>query len=225
MYKTIVLRKVIACHIVNLLGYDLLFQDVDIVWFKDPLQLFHNSNHSLSKFDIMFADDGARWVMTFPYSANTGFFYARNNARTRHLLRSWLFALDILYANNGDQPAMKTILPEESSLTGLKVKVLSGNDFPCGNRIQQLRHRDFIQDVMHQKRNNTFMLHVNWNHGEKYKRALMKQMGIWYARERTCVASNEEEFLELCCSNEPLISCHIPDMPSLIPCDKEDWKE
>lgn len=85
MYKTIVLRKVVACHLVNLLGYNLLFQDVDIVWFKDPLKLFHDSNNSLWKFDIMFADDGARWVMTFPYSANTGFFYARHNERTRHL--------------------------------------------------------------------------------------------------------------------------------------------
>jgi len=226
MYKTIVLRKVVAVHLVNMLGYDLLFQDVDIVWYRDPLKLFHNQTHSLSKFDILFADDGARWVMTFPYSANTGFFYARHNERTRHLFRSWLFALDILYSNNGDQPAMKTILPEESSLTGLRVKVLSGDDFPCGNRINQLRHREYIQDVMEHKRNSTYMLHVNWNHGEKYKRALMKQMGIWYARNTSvCCLEESSSFMTRCCSSEPLVSCHIPDKPSLIPCEKEDWKE
>lgn len=230
MYKTIVLRKVVAVHLVNMLGYDLLFQDVDVVWYKNSLELFHDGNHNLAKFDVLFADDGARWVLTLPYSANTGFFYARYNERTRHLFRSWLFALDILYANNGDQPAMKSILPEESSLTGLKVKVLSGDDFPCGNRISQQRHRAFIEDVMQGKRNSTYMLHVNWNHGEQYKRGLMKQMGIWYARDLSVCRGDEDEtsngsFLKKCCSNEPLISCHIPDKPSLIPCEKEDWKE
>lgn len=91
--------------------------------------------------------------------------------------------LYILYANNGDQPAMKIILPEESSLTGLKVKVLKGDEFPCGNRIIQPRHADFIQEVMNHKRNSTYILHVKWNHGDKYKRGLMKQMGLWYAQD------------------------------------------
>lgn len=227
MYKTIVLRKVVAVHLVNLLGYDLLFQDVDMIWFKDPLQLFQDQNHTLFQFDVMFADDGARWVLTLPYSANTGFFYARYNERTRHLFRSWLFHLDILYANNGDQPAMKTILPEESSLTGLRIKVLDADDFPCGNRIRQVRHREYITSVMQGKRNTTYMLHVNWNHGEQYKRALMKQMGVWYARDTNVCRGNDStsSFLTKCCSKEPLVSCHIPDMPSLIPCEKEDWKE
>lgn len=227
MYNTIVLRKVVAVHLVNLLGYNILFQDVDIVWFRDPLELFHDEGHYLSKFDILFADDGARWVMTLPYSANTGFFYARHNDRTRHLFRSWLFAIDMLYASNGDQPAMKSILPEESSLTGLKVKVLSADEFPCGNRIEQPRYRSYIQDVMDQRRNDTYMLHVNWNHGEKYKSGLMKQMGLWFAQDRGNCSDRDastSSFLRSCCSNVPLISCHIRNKPSVIPCESEDWK-
>lgn len=223
MYKTIVLTKVVAVHLVNLLGYDMLFQDVDIVWYKHPLPRFQND----SAFDISFADDGARWVMTFPYSVNTGFFYARHNERTRHLFRSWLFQLDILFLSNGDQPVMKTILPEESSLTGLKIKVLKGDEFPCGNRILQPRYRDFMKNLLEGKNKNTYMLHVNWTHGKKEKLGLMKQMGIWYVRENVCsdLAHVESNALDTCCSSEPLVSCHNPDRPSVPSCSSSTAKE
>ena len=34
------MAKVICVQLVSMLGFDFLFQDVDIVWFKNPLDLF-----------------------------------------------------------------------------------------------------------------------------------------------------------------------------------------
>lgn len=46
------LAKVICVHLVNDLGYDLLFQDVDIVWYKNPFDFFHSDENS--GFDVYF---------------------------------------------------------------------------------------------------------------------------------------------------------------------------
>jgi len=77
--------KVVCVHLISLLGYDLLFQDVDVVWYKDPLPFFHNSTSPISDFDVLFQDDGAHSLRYAPFSANSGFYYARNNDRTRYL--------------------------------------------------------------------------------------------------------------------------------------------
>lgn len=62
-----------------LLGYDILFQDVDIVWYKNPLDYFHNQTSQITYFQ----DDGAHSLRYAPFSANSGFYYVRNNDRTR----------------------------------------------------------------------------------------------------------------------------------------------
>jgi len=52
------LAKVYCVHMVTWLGYDVLFQDVDVIWYKDPLPYFHaNDDPSVSGFDIFFQDE------------------------------------------------------------------------------------------------------------------------------------------------------------------------
>jgi hypothetical protein len=48
--------KVVCLHLASLLGYDILFQDADIIWYRDPLLYFHNNE--LAHFDVLIADDG-----------------------------------------------------------------------------------------------------------------------------------------------------------------------
>jgi hypothetical protein len=70
------MAKVICVQVVSMLGYDMLFQDVDIVWYKNPLDYFHNTSHSGSAdYDVFFQDDGGHSVRYAPYSANSGFYY------------------------------------------------------------------------------------------------------------------------------------------------------
>lgn len=72
VFARIMMGKVFCVHMVNMLGYDVLFQDVDVIWYKNPLEFFHNESSSVGGFDAYFQDDGNRGLYYAPYSANTG---------------------------------------------------------------------------------------------------------------------------------------------------------
>jgi hypothetical protein len=110
-----------------LLGYDVLFQDVDIVWLtpdRDPLAFFQDESSQLSHFDVIFQHDGSNNVRYAPYSANSGFYYARANKKTQYLFTSLLFHSDLIITWDSHQQVLVQLLSEHSSLFGLNVKVL-----------------------------------------------------------------------------------------------------
>ena len=88
-FMGMMLSKVYCVHLINTLGYDLLFQDVDVVWYRDPLTYFHNKEQS-GDFDFYFQDDGAHTNRYAPYSPNSGFYYVRQNDRTRYFFDVFL---------------------------------------------------------------------------------------------------------------------------------------
>lgn len=53
-FGLIMMAKVICVHLVSDLGYDMLFQDVDVVWYKDPFQYFHDEHNPHANFDVYF---------------------------------------------------------------------------------------------------------------------------------------------------------------------------
>ena len=59
-------------HLASMLGVDFLFQDVDVMWFKNPLDFFQDKDNGLADFDALFQDDGSRSVRFGPYCANSG---------------------------------------------------------------------------------------------------------------------------------------------------------
>jgi Nucleotide-diphospho-sugar transferase len=71
LFARMVLSKVYSTHLLVRLGYDVLLQDVDVVWLRNPLEFFSSSR--FDKFDMIFQDDGARIPRYAPYFANTGF--------------------------------------------------------------------------------------------------------------------------------------------------------
>ena len=66
------------------LGYNVLFQDIDIVWFKDPFPYFHEFIASVEATDAnsplpdaFLSDDGQRSTVRYsPFYANSGFYYS-----------------------------------------------------------------------------------------------------------------------------------------------------
>jgi len=53
-FSEIVTAKFICTHLLSIMDYDFLFQDVDIVWYKDPLSFFRNPKLADPSFDIFF---------------------------------------------------------------------------------------------------------------------------------------------------------------------------
>ncbi len=118
-----------------LLGYDVLFQDVDVVWInkeRDPLEFFQIESSNIAHFDVIFQHDGSNSIRYAPYSANSGFFYARANKRTQYLFTSLLYHSDLIITWDSQQQVLVQLLAEHSSLFGLNVKILGrGTDmFP-----------------------------------------------------------------------------------------------
>lgn len=92
---------------------NVLFQDVDLVWLRDPLvfirDLFRNSttsttssttsttsSSSAARLVSFLSDDGARTTRYSPFFANSGFFYLAAGPENVYFAYSVMTAFDIL---------------------------------------------------------------------------------------------------------------------------------
>ena len=229
--------KVVSVQLINKLGYDLLFQDVDVVWYKNPLDYFKNIKAGDDKFDMYFQDDGAHSMRYAPYSANSGFYFVRSNRKTQYAFTSLLYAGDIIIESDSHQQALVQILVEHASLFGLRVKVLNRNDdeFPGGYHYH--RRKDMMKRLLQMDVANrtSYIFHMSWTHNKINKIKFFQQMGEWYLHE-SCISKKYLEIMggvgetsrsvaplvEPCCMVEPEVICHYRDKPSIIPCTESD---
>ena len=217
-FTAMMYAKVLCVQLINYLGYDVLFQDVDMVWLKDPMELFHDENSPLSKFHILFQDDGVRSVRYAPFSANTGFYYVRFNQKTKYLFISLLYMGDLINTVHSHQQALSALLIEHSSLYGLRVKVLDGAVLPGGFHYHN--RPAFMRKII-DKKEDPYIFHMSWTANKDNKILFMKQMGWWYVDE-TCyenvLAGTKSADAKSCCLTKPMIKCYYSDKPSVIPC-------
>lgn len=200
--------KLVAVQLVNGLGYDVLYQDVDVVWYdKNPLEYLQTA---FPYFDVLFQEDGARSARYSPYSANSGFYFVRKNESTRHLLTRMLFAGDTIMTSGSHQQALGVLLAEHASLYNLRVKVLSGHDFAGGYQF----HRDvqYMRDLLVSRtRAEPWIFHMSWTKNKDDKVRFLQQLGLWYLRDNIQLGLDS-------CSKKALVQCHYKDKPSVQPC-------
>lgn len=70
VFVKMMMAKVYCVHLILSTGYNVLFQDVDLVWYKNPLPYLESAE--LSEWDMMFQDDGNRQARYAPFSPNSG---------------------------------------------------------------------------------------------------------------------------------------------------------
>mmetsp|Transcript_4793 Transcript_4793/g.7003 ORF Transcript_4793/g.7003 Transcript_4793/m.7003 type:complete len:248 (+) Transcript_4793:25-768(+) len=212
--------KVFCVQLVAMLDYDFLFQDVDLVWFRNPLEFFHDKLNPWYNFDIYFQDDGNHALYYSPYSANTGFYYVRRSDRTRYFFNQMLMAGDLILGTHSHQVALIAVLNEHASMYGLKVKVLSrdSDDFPGGYHYHN--RRPYMKDFF-KKKNNPYIFHMCWTAHKTNKRKFFQQSGMWWINDQ-CIEKTLEEIpshdANSCCLAEANITCHFKDKASVIPC-------
>ena len=220
-FSAFMFAKVLCVQLVNELGYDLLFQDADIVWYKDPLGFFQNE--SLPQFDMYFQDDGNRQDRFAPYSANTGFYFVRSNDITRNLFRQFLYTADLITAWNSHQAVLIHMMAEHNSALGLTVKVYPKEmeEFPGGLHFH--RQKEMMKRIMGGT-SKAYIFHMSWTENKIDKLKFFKQMGEWFVNDQCVgkeaheIASAEGRSLSHCCSAEPIITCYFRDKPSKVPC-------
>lgn len=159
IFTGVMFSKVVCVQLVNELGYDVLFQDVDLVWFKDPLSYFHDQ--SLPQFDMYFQDDGSRQERYAPLSANTGFYYVRSNSKTKHFFRHLLYSADLVAAWKSHQQVLIQLLNENRSLLSLSVKVFAKEleEFPGG--LHYHRKTNLMKKIMRGE-SKAYIFHMSW---------------------------------------------------------------
>jgi hypothetical protein len=217
-FGALMYAKVVCVQVCLTLGYNVLFQDVDIVWYRHPLELFESessesgSDYSVEnqqEFDVLFQDDGARSLRYAPYSANSGFYYIRHNPKTLYIFTSLLYNADLIVATKSHQQALNALLTEYSSLYGLRVKTLSADLLPGGSHYH--RQTEYMRQLLipgystsdsgngsnhqnnapiaHAKKPDPWLFHMSWTKNKDDKLRFMKQMGLWYLLQD----SNEED--------------------------------
>jgi Nucleotide-diphospho-sugar transferase len=229
------MAKVICVQLVSMLKYDFLFQDVDIVWFKHPIEYFSNMIED-TEYDIFFQDDGGHSVRYAPYAANSGFYFVRSNTRTQNFLKSILMNGDVVFSSRSHQQVLIAFLNEHSSLFALKAKVIprTSVEFPGGYQFHQrskLYMRSFFKGV-----HKPYIFHMSWTLNKDDKMLFFRQMGEWYVHH-ICIDTKVQDidgigatttpdvFNGLCCSNEAMFSCHYRDKPSIKACRKSPPKD
>lgn len=130
----------------HLVGINILFQDVDLVWFRDPMQHFHDyMAASGMQVEGFFSDDGQRSKRYTPFFANSGFYYLRSSDRSIYFTWSIMIAMDAIQVLGSHQNVMTTRLIEGLALNFEHVKLISLEDFPTG--IMYHHHRSYMQQL------------------------------------------------------------------------------
>ena len=163
-----------------------------------------------------------------PYSANSGFYYVRYNARTEHFFNSLLLAGDLIFKTDSHQQALIALMTEHVSLFGLRVKVFSRDeeDFPGGYHYHQVSGK--YMKSLFKGEVHPYIFHMSWTKNKDNKLLFLQQMGDWFVNEE-CIHKKTTEIsafdpndanslISSCCSAEPIIKCHYKDKPSKFPC-------
>jgi hypothetical protein len=222
-FKRLMVAKVFVIHLIHKLKYNVLFQDVDVMWHRHPLEYFSSSH--VGDFDMYFQDDGSRVFGEEPYYANGGFVFIRHNKRTTYFLSVLIRHADFIFAME-EQTLMNLLINEHMSLTGLRVKTLNRDDSLFLGGWHFHRCSELMKQLMIGK-HEPYTFHISWTAHMTEKRQFLEQMGYYFVAEK-CVSKSLREILAeganhtvatKCCVAEPIPKCHYRDKPSRLTCN------
>ncbi|CAJ1939267.1 unnamed protein product [Cylindrotheca closterium] len=225
IFAKMMMAKVYCVHLVLQCGFNVLFQDVDVVWYKDPLPYLEGPE--LAEWDMMFQDDGARSNRYAPYSPNTGFYYVRHNEKTVYFFNMLLRHGDYITKVKSHQAGLVAVMNEHVSWKGLRVKTFPRGDstkFPGGAEYH--RYKVAMKKWITTKSidDKPMIFHMSWTTNKKNKRLYFEQMGEWYTAIATKKGTDEcsKEGGLKCCLAQANVTCHYRDKPSAIYCGMMD---
>lgn len=132
--------KTFSVYLLLRRGINILFQDADLVWFRDPFSYFHDyiaqtaerSKQTGSHPEAFFSDDGQRSMRYTPYYANSGFYYLLSTERSIYFTWSVMTAMDSIQVLGSHQNVFTSKLVEGLSISHRHTKILSLEEFPTG---------------------------------------------------------------------------------------------
>jgi hypothetical protein len=111
--------KATSVYVASKAGFDVIFQDVDLVWLEDPLPLLR-----ASVIDFAFMDDGARTARFTPFFVNSGFYFQKYTKNTLYLMERMLKAMFEIANTHSHQSVLTHMITEAHDLMNLQVHFL-----------------------------------------------------------------------------------------------------
>mmetsp|Transcript_22633 Transcript_22633/g.75072 ORF Transcript_22633/g.75072 Transcript_22633/m.75072 type:complete len:327 (+) Transcript_22633:115-1095(+) len=171
-FSTMMWLKMTSAYLVNDLGYDLLFQDADLYWWRDPWAYFA----ARPDVETFWMDDGARTSRFAPHFPNTGYYLLRANARTAVLAETLVGMYDVVLAWQSHQAVVSQVLGEMHALHALTVQILEKEAFPSG---KQLHHNRPLFAKIADGSYEPYCFHMCWTSGKVDKLKFLKQAKLW----------------------------------------------
>lgn len=153
------------------LGFDLLFQDIDMVWLNDPIPYLEQLTE-LNKYDFLFMYDGKN-LRFQPLYYNSGFCYIRNNDFSRYTWQVIFDHYDMVW-RYGSQQIPVNIVINCFREKGLRTNLLDEDKFLNGHNVKPDKSR------IHNIKKDTFVIHVSWTGNLSYKLMKLRENELWY---------------------------------------------
>jgi hypothetical protein len=169
--------KTFSTYLLLRLGYNVLFQDVDVVWFRDPFRYITQLTKVKPRIDAFFSDDGQRTLRYSPFYANSGFFYMVSSERTKFLTWSIISAFNTLQATGSHQNVLTMRLLESLDMVKFHFKILPLSNFPSGI---MLHHNETYMTGIKNGDEKPYIFHMCWTQGKKDKLKYLKKVGMWH---------------------------------------------
>ena len=193
--------KAFSVHLLLRQRVNVLFQDVDLVWFKDPFPYFHeflrNSTRAVSGsgnedgsvdesraagVQAFFTDDGNRSKRYSPLFFNSGFYYLLYSKASEYFSWSIMTAFDAVQVTGSHQNVFTLRLIEGFGLGPHNAQVLSLEQFPNG--ILYHHDRSYMKRL-YDKKVQPYHFHMCWTQGKPDKLKYLRKALMWYLTD-TC---------------------------------------
>ena len=187
--------KAFSIYLVLHMKVNVLFQDVDLVWFRDPFPVFHDWHGKASgdgrgpvvpmsppdkPIEAFFSDDAQRSLRYSPFYANSGFYYLRSSPRTEYFAWSIMTIYDAVQALGSHQNVLTTRLVEGLALAAERTVILPLNAFPGG---VHYHHDHAYMRRLERKQEHPYVFHMCWTQGKPDKLVYLRKAHMWYLKD------------------------------------------
>jgi len=185
--------KAFSTYLVLHAGINMLFQDVDLVWWRDPFPYFKqfSANETAQVLagkslqgrpvEAFFSDDGQRSKRYSPYFFNSGFYYLKSTPRSEYFTWSIMTAFDAVQVTGSHQNVFTLRLVESLGLGAAYTQMLPLYDFPNGILYH---HNKQYMKRLEEKKEDPYHFHMCWTQGKPQKLDYLRKAKMWYLTEK-----------------------------------------
>lgn len=153
------------------IGLDVLRQDVDLVWLRDP-RAYLARRMDREGLDFLFMHDGPNPLYE-PLHYNSGFVWIRNNAYSRHAWSQIFSNYARIFHYGSEQVAINVVLTFLRE-RGLRTARLPDDVFVNGHVLSRAMEKDQTLPA------GCAVVHASWTKNIELKLAHLEKFGLWY---------------------------------------------